>query len=51
MKPDFTDLLSILVDIDYDWEEIGIALKADHCVLADLFPSREDNTFKLARVL
>ena len=51
MKPDFTDLLGILVDIDYDWEKIGIALKVEQRVLADLFTSREDNTFKLARVL
>ena len=51
MKPDFTDLLGILVDIDYDWEKIGIALKVEHRVLADLLPSREDNTVKLARVL
>ena len=51
MKPDFTDLLSILVDIDYCWEKIGIALKVEHRVLADLFLRCEDNTFKLARVL
>ena len=51
MKPDFTDLLGMLVDIDYCWEKIGIALKVEHRVLADLFPRHEDNTFKLARVL
>ena len=51
MKPDFTDLLGILVDIDYDWEKIGTALKVEHRVLADLLPSREDNTVKLSRVL
>ena len=51
MKPDFTDLLGILVDIDCDWKKIGIALKVEHRVLADLFTSREDNTAKLAEVL
>ena len=51
MKPDFTDLLGILVDVDYDWEKIGIALKVEDRVLADLFTSREDNTVKLSRVL
>ena len=51
MKPDFTDLLGILVDIDYDWEKIGIALKVEHRVLTDLFTSHVDNTIKLSRVL
>ena len=51
MKPDFNDLLNILVDIDYCWEKIGNALKVEDRVLAGLHPSNEDNTFKLTRVL
>ena len=50
-KPDFKNLLGILVDINYDWEKIGIALEVENCVLTGLLPSREDNTFKLTRVL
>ena len=50
-QPKFLDLLNLLVDIEYDWDKIGIALEVENRVLGGLRRSNDDNTTKLIAVL
>ena len=43
--------MSLLTDIEYEWDEIGIALEVEDRVLRGLNRSHEDNTTKLITVL
>ena len=49
--PDKHDLLNLLVDIDYEWEKIGISLGIPESVLDHLSQSNEDDTTNLCEVL
>ena len=51
MKPELTDLLGLLADINYEWEIIGVALKVRRDVLGGLRTSPESNTVKMLRVI
>ena len=51
MKPELTDLLGLLADINYEWETIGVALKVRRDVLGGLRSSCESNTVKMIRVV
>ena len=50
-QPKFLDLLSLLTDIEYDWDKIGVALEVENRFLGGLRRSNEDNTAKLIAVL
>ena len=50
-KPDLTDLLNLLADIDYEWYEIGLALRVEVRVLESCERSNEDNGHKLFKVI
>ena len=50
-KPDLTDLLNLLADIDYEWHEIGLALRVEVRVLESCERSNEDNGRKLFKVI
>ena len=50
-KPKLVDLVSLLTDIEYEWDKIGIALEVEDRVLGGLNRSHDDNTAKLITVL
>ena len=50
-KPKLKELVSLLKDIDYEWENIGIALEIEDHVLRGLNESIGANTSKLITVL
>ena len=50
-KPKLKELVSLLRDIDYKWEKIGITLDVKDHVLCGLKESIDDNTTKLITVL
>ena len=43
--------MSLLTDIEYEWDKIGIALEVEDRVLGGLNRSHDDNTAKLITVL
>ena len=43
--------MSLLTDIEYEWEEIGIALEVEERVLRGLNQCHDNNTKKLMTVL
>ena len=49
--PNFVDLVSLLTDIEYDWDKIGVALGVENRVLGGLRRSNDDNTTKLIAIL
>ena len=51
MKPELTDLLGLLADINYEWELVGVALNVQKDVLGGLRYSCESNTVKMMRVV
>ena len=51
MKPKLVDVVSLLKDIEYEWDKIGIALEVQDRVLGGLNQSHDDNTAKLITVL
>ena len=51
MKPELTDLLGLLADINYEWETIGVALKVQECVLGSLRYSSQSDKIKMIRVV
>ena len=50
-KPKLKELVSLLRDIEYEWDKIGIALEVEDRVLCGLNRSHDDNTTKLITVL
>lgn len=50
-EPNIDDLLNLLVEIDYSWARIGIALCVDHNFIEGLRKEKEDNIIKLNQVL
>ena len=51
MKPELTDLLGLLADINYEWEIIGVALKVQEGVLGSLCYSSQSDKIKMSRVV
>ena len=51
MKPELTDLLGLLADINYEWETIGVALKVQEGVLGSLRYSSQSDKIKMIRVV
>ena len=50
-KPKLRELVSLLTDIEYEWDKIGIALEVEDRVLGGLTRSHDDNKAKLITVL
>ena len=50
-KPNITDLLTLLADIEYEWHKIGVALEVHESVLESCNKSNEDNSYKLFKVV
>ena len=50
-KPNRTDLLTLLADIEYEWHKIGLALEVEERVLESCDRSNEDNSHKLFKVI
>ena len=50
-KPNVTDLLTLLADIEYEWHKIGVALEVCESVLESCNRSNEDNSYKLFKVI
>ena len=51
MKPELTDLLGVLADINYEWETIGVALKVQESVLGCLRYSSQSDKIKMIRLV
>ena len=45
------DLVSLLADIEYEWQKIGVALEVEDHVLSSLCRENEDTTAKFITVL
>ena len=50
-KPKLVELVSLLTEIEYEWDKIGIALEVQDRVLGGLNRSNDSNTAKLITVL
>ena len=51
MKPELTDLLGLLADINYEWETIGVALNVQEAVLGGLRYGSQSDKIKMMRVV
>ena len=49
--PNEYDLLHLLADVDYLWDEIGIFFGVDHFILDNLHISLKDDIVKLSEVI
>ena len=50
-EPNLTDLLTLLADIEYEWQKIGIALEVKQSVLESCDRSNKDDGYKLLKVI